>query len=163
LRRFWRWRDSYDVVTDGVVVGRIFLSPTAPGHCPLMWTSKEHKGRPPAFGYEPTREAAMAAFAKRPAPTLGEAAGTRPSTDEMIDAVEPYRADQDEIDRDNIVQEPRHEQNQNPASEGSERHEVGDGPHHWWGCLLRLSYATREPVVRSHRIRSQACRALSDG
>jgi len=26
LRRFWRWRDSYDVVPDGVVVGRIFLS-----------------------------------------------------------------------------------------------------------------------------------------
>jgi hypothetical protein len=33
----------------------------------------------------------------------------------MIDAVEPYRADQDEIDRDNIVQQPRHEQNQYPA------------------------------------------------
>jgi hypothetical protein len=64
LRRFWRRRDSYDVVADGVVVGRIFLSPTAPRHRPWMWTSNEHKGRPPAFGYEETREAAMAAFAK---------------------------------------------------------------------------------------------------
>jgi hypothetical protein len=26
-----------------------------------MWTSNEHKGRPAAFGYEATREAAMAA------------------------------------------------------------------------------------------------------
>jgi hypothetical protein len=38
---------------------------TAPGHRPWMWTSNEHKSRPPAFGYEATREAAMAAFAKR--------------------------------------------------------------------------------------------------
>jgi hypothetical protein len=64
LRRFWRRRDSYDVVADGVAVGRIFLSPTAPKHRPWMWTSDEHKGRPPAFGYEATREEAMAAFAK---------------------------------------------------------------------------------------------------
>jgi hypothetical protein len=64
LRRFWRRRDSCNVVADGIVVGRIFLSPTAPKHRPWMWTSNEHKGRPPAFGYEPTREAAMAAFAK---------------------------------------------------------------------------------------------------
>jgi hypothetical protein len=64
LRRFWRRRDSYNVLADGVVVGRVFLSPTAPGHRPWMWTSNEYKGRPPAFGYEATREAAMAAFAK---------------------------------------------------------------------------------------------------
>ena len=65
LRRLWRWRhDNYDVVEDGIVVGRIFLSPDAPKHRPWMWTSNEHKGRPPAFGYEPSREAAMAAFAK---------------------------------------------------------------------------------------------------
>jgi hypothetical protein len=64
FRRFWRRRDSCDVVADGVLVGRIFLSQTAPKHRPWMWTSNEHKGRPPAFGYEPTREAAMAAFAK---------------------------------------------------------------------------------------------------
>ena len=64
LRRFWRRRDSYDVVADGVMVGRIFLSPTAPKHRPWMWTSDEYKGRPPLFGYEATREAAMAAFAK---------------------------------------------------------------------------------------------------
>ena len=64
LRRFWRRRDNYDVVEDGIKVGRVFLSPDAPKHRPWMWTSNEHKGRPPAFGYEATREAAMAAFAK---------------------------------------------------------------------------------------------------
>ena len=31
----------------------------------------------------------------------------------MIDAVHPYRADQDEIDRDSIVQQPRHEPSRN--------------------------------------------------
>src|SRR3954469_7074425 len=35
-----------------------------------------------------------------------------PSSDEVIKAVEPYDADQDEVDRDNIVQQSRHEQNQ---------------------------------------------------
>jgi len=37
--------------------------------------------------------------------------GASSSADEMKKAVEPYEADQDEIDRDNIVQQPRHEQN----------------------------------------------------
>jgi hypothetical protein len=65
LRRLWRWRDDhYDVLENGVVVGRIFRSPSAPRHRPWMWTSNEHKGRPPAFGYEATRDEAMAAFAK---------------------------------------------------------------------------------------------------
>jgi hypothetical protein len=59
-----RRHDDYDVLEDGVVVGRISKEPAAPGHRPWMWTSNEHKGRPPAFGYEATREAAMAAFVK---------------------------------------------------------------------------------------------------
>jgi hypothetical protein len=48
--------DDFDVLEDGVVVGRIFVVPTGP------------EGRliaRAAHGYEPTREAAMAAFAKR--------------------------------------------------------------------------------------------------
>jgi hypothetical protein len=57
--------EDYDVLEDGVVVGRIFLSPGAPQDHPWMWTS-DHYGdiRRAAYGYEPTREAAMAAFAK---------------------------------------------------------------------------------------------------
>jgi hypothetical protein len=64
-RRLWRWRDdNYDVMADDVVVGHIFLSPEAPKHRPWMWTSNEHQGRPPAFGYEATREDALRALAR---------------------------------------------------------------------------------------------------
>jgi hypothetical protein len=59
----WK-RHDFDVVEDGVVVGRIFQSPDAPKHRPWMWASSEHKGRPPAYGYEPTRDEAMVMFAK---------------------------------------------------------------------------------------------------
>jgi hypothetical protein len=61
-----RWRDDdYDVVENGVIVGRIFLSPGAPQDQPWMWTSG-HNGdiRRAAHGYAQTREAAMAAFSK---------------------------------------------------------------------------------------------------
>jgi hypothetical protein len=60
------WKeDDYDVLENGVIVGRIFKVPIAPGNRQWMWTSS-HNGliRRPAHGYEPTREAAMAAFAK---------------------------------------------------------------------------------------------------
>jgi hypothetical protein len=51
--------------TNGVVVGRIFTVPTAPQGRPWMRASG-HNGdiRRAAYGYEPTREAAMTAFAK---------------------------------------------------------------------------------------------------
>jgi hypothetical protein len=56
--------DDYDV-EDDVIVGRIFLVPVAPEGRPWMWASS-HNGdiKRAAHGYEPTREAAMAAFAK---------------------------------------------------------------------------------------------------
>ena len=63
--------------------------------------------------------------------------GASSSADEMKKAVEPYEADQDEIDRDNIVQQPRHEQNQDAASESNERHQMmGDGGQPHGGGLL---------------------------
>jgi hypothetical protein len=61
-----RWsQDDFDAVENGVVVGRIFLSPGAPQDRLWMWASG-HNGyiRHAAHGYEPTREAAMAAFAR---------------------------------------------------------------------------------------------------
>ena len=56
---------DYDVLEDGVIVGRIFKVPIAPKDQPWMWASG-HNGdyRRAAHGYEATREAAMAAFAK---------------------------------------------------------------------------------------------------
>src|SRR5262245_53513661 len=61
-----RRRDNdYDVLENGVVVGRIFKVPVAPEGRPWMWASG-HGGQisRAACGYEATREAAMAAFAK---------------------------------------------------------------------------------------------------
>jgi hypothetical protein len=62
-----RWRDDdYDVLENGVVVGRIFcLDAVGPQGRPWMWASG-HNGdiHRASFGYEPPREAAMAAFAK---------------------------------------------------------------------------------------------------
>jgi hypothetical protein len=59
--------DDYDVLADGVVVGRLFKVNAAPVGMPWMWTLEiEHCGdRTPTYGYAETREAAMAAFAKR--------------------------------------------------------------------------------------------------
>jgi hypothetical protein len=57
--------DDYDVLADSVVVGRIVKAAASPVGKPWMWTMLlYHEGRTPTHGYEPTREAAMAAFAK---------------------------------------------------------------------------------------------------
>ena len=53
--------EDYSVLEEGVIVGRIFLSPAAPQDRPWMWASgRNGKIRHPAHGYEPTHEAAMA-------------------------------------------------------------------------------------------------------
>jgi hypothetical protein len=59
--------DDYDVLADGIVVGRIMKAAAAPVGSPWLWTLGygHHEDRTPVYGYEPTREAAMAAFAKR--------------------------------------------------------------------------------------------------
>jgi hypothetical protein len=55
--------DDYDVLADGVVVGRIVKAAATPVGKPWMWTVLlgHHEDR---TGFEPTREAAMGAFAK---------------------------------------------------------------------------------------------------
>ena len=61
------WKDDdFDVLADGVVVGRIFNAAASPAGTPWMWTLAygHHEDRSPTHGYEPTREAAIAAFAK---------------------------------------------------------------------------------------------------
>jgi uncharacterized protein (DUF1778 family) len=55
--------DDYHVLADGVVVGRIFKADAAPVGMPWIWTML-FDYRWPTHGYEATREAAMAAFAK---------------------------------------------------------------------------------------------------
>ena len=59
-------QDDYDVLENGVIVGRIFTVPTAPEGRPWMWASGHSAAtiKRARHGYEQTREAAMAAFAK---------------------------------------------------------------------------------------------------
>jgi hypothetical protein len=58
--------DDFDVLENGIVVGRIFKVPVAPRDRPWMWASGHSADsvKRAAHGYEATREAAMAAFAK---------------------------------------------------------------------------------------------------
>ena len=55
--------DDFDVLADGVVVGRILKAHAAPAGSPWIWTML-FDFRWPTHGYEATREHAMAAFAK---------------------------------------------------------------------------------------------------
>jgi hypothetical protein len=68
LRTAAQLRDNdYDVLENGVVVGRIFKVPAAaPEGRPWMWASGHggHHIERAAHNYEATREAAMAAFAR---------------------------------------------------------------------------------------------------
>jgi hypothetical protein len=59
--------DDFDVLADGVVVGRIFKANAAPVGSPWLWTLAfgHHEDRTPTHGYAEAREAAMTAFAKR--------------------------------------------------------------------------------------------------
>src|SRR6516165_6326296 len=52
--------DGFDVLCDGVVVGRIMKVAAAPVGEPWLWTLAfgQHEDRWPTHGYEPTREAA---------------------------------------------------------------------------------------------------------
>lgn len=58
--------DDYDVISDDAVVGRILRSAAVPPDRQWMRTLAYgyHEDRTPTHGYEPSREAAMAAFAK---------------------------------------------------------------------------------------------------
>jgi hypothetical protein len=58
--------DDFDVLADCAVVGRIMKAAAAPVGSPWLWTLAygHHEDRTPTHGYEPTREAAMAAFAE---------------------------------------------------------------------------------------------------
>ena len=58
--------DDYDVLENGVRVGRIMKTADATEGTPWRWTLlfEYHQDRAQTLGYEATREAAMAAFRK---------------------------------------------------------------------------------------------------
>jgi hypothetical protein len=51
------------VLADDIVIGRIMKQQRAQVGSPWLWTLS-YEDRQPTHGYEPTREAAMAAFAR---------------------------------------------------------------------------------------------------
>jgi hypothetical protein len=53
-----------DVLCEGAVVGRIMKATAAPAGQPWLWTLAYGHHEDRSYGYEATREAAMAAFAK---------------------------------------------------------------------------------------------------
>jgi hypothetical protein len=57
-------QEDYEVLEDSVVVGCIFLMPIGLKGRSWMWVIRDCEGRTPTHGYEATRKAAMAAFAK---------------------------------------------------------------------------------------------------
>jgi hypothetical protein len=62
-----QWNDDdFDVLANGVVVGRIFKANASPVGASWMWTLAfgHHEDRTPTREYAATREAAMAAFVK---------------------------------------------------------------------------------------------------
>ena len=58
--------DDFNVLADGVVLGRIMRAAAVPVGVSWMWTLTfgYHEDRTPTHGYDGTRVAAMAAFAK---------------------------------------------------------------------------------------------------
>jgi hypothetical protein len=61
------WNDEdYDVLADGIVVGRIIKAAAVPVGMSWMWTLGfgYHEDRTPTHGCKATREAAMATFAR---------------------------------------------------------------------------------------------------
>ena len=57
-------QEHYDVLEDGVVEGRIFLMPIGPRATVDVGERPQWERERAAHGYEPTREVALAAFAK---------------------------------------------------------------------------------------------------
>jgi hypothetical protein len=49
----------------------------------------------------------------------------------MVDAVEPDQAYHDEVDGDDVIQQPWHEQNQNASDKGDDRSDVTGGENHF--------------------------------
>jgi hypothetical protein len=50
---------------------------------------------------------------------------------EMVDGVESDQAYQDEVDGDDVAQQPRHDQDQDAGDKGDEWRDVSDGDNHF--------------------------------
>ena len=64
----------------------------------------------------------------------------------VVDAIEPRQSDNNEIDRDDEVQQPRHDQNEDAGNKGDKRRDMFGGDDHGFSyrfcCAgMRLSKA----------------------
>jgi hypothetical protein len=50
--------------------------------------------------------------------------------DEVMDGIEPGQSDDNEIDRDNDIEKPRHDEDQNAGDERDKRGDMGGGDNH---------------------------------
>src|SRR3981189_3105979 len=75
-------------------------------------------------------------------------AGREPSASahEVIDAVEAHETDHDHGDRDDEVEQPRHDEDQDAGNEGNDRRNMGDSQRHG-ALLLRVSKLQEVAVV----------------
>src|SRR5437016_2378695 len=59
------------------------------------------------------------------------------STNEVVNGIEPDETDQDQVEGNNIIQQPRYEQDQDAGNERNKRLNMGEGECHdplllWW-------------------------------
>jgi hypothetical protein len=59
--------------------------------------------------------------------------------EEVMHAVQPHDADENEVDRDDIIQQPRYDQNQDAGEERDQGRDVGSGDDHDPNLLVDLS------------------------
>src|SRR3979490_2680836 len=71
-----------------------------------------------------------------------------PSTSfhEVINTVEPHQTNHDQVDRDDEVEQPRHDEDQDAGNEGNDRRNMGDSQRHG-ALLLRVSKLQEVAVV----------------
>jgi hypothetical protein len=61
--------------------------------------------------------------------TPGAARRSMP-VDEMVDAVEADQPDKNEVDGNDVIEQPRHDQNQDAGDKGDEWRDMGSGDDH---------------------------------
>src|SRR3954465_11135828 len=52
------------------------------------------------------------------------------SAHEVINTVEAHQTDHDQVDRNDEVEQPRHEEDQDAGNEGNDRRDMGNGQRH---------------------------------
>src|SRR6266851_3066191 len=78
----------------------------------------------------------------------------------MMDGVEAHQSDQDEVDRDDIVQQARNDQDQNARNERNQRRDMGDGEVHERLLSQESTFAGRLSSDAARRGSRGGCRRV---